>query len=145
MLGLLQASPSFPNEIIMANHSSVRHPFKDTDQVTSWHDRFLEWMTTRVLASVVMFDVALIAPLLVLPMSDSAKLILAVFSSNWIQWWALPALQRSQIQADLKRTQKADADHEALTYLAKLQDQQNAQLNDLDRKITMLLHPSNSK
>lgn len=100
-------------------HPSVPHPFRGSGTVTAGlHDRFLSWVADRVLASVIMFDAALVVPLLVLPMPGSAKLVLGVVSSNWIQWWALPALQRSQVLADAQRRAKADADHEALTHMA---------------------------
>jgi hypothetical protein len=106
-------------------HHAVSHPFKNL-KTTS--DRFINWVANRLLASPFMFYMALIAPLVVLPMSDSVKLLLAVISSNWIQWWALPALQRNQ-------NQKADSDHEALTYIA----------TKTDRIESILLHPSSQK
>lgn len=82
------------------------------------NDSILNYVTNHVLASRFMFNVALVLPLIALPMSDGIKLILAVISSNWIQWWSLPALQRSSNKSDEKRDAKADADHQALTYLA---------------------------
>lgn len=82
------------------------------------NDKVLGFVTDHVLASRLMFNIALILPLVILPMSAGFKLILAVISSNWIQWWALPALQRSSNISDAKRDAKTDADHQALTYLA---------------------------
>jgi hypothetical protein len=113
----------------MTSHPHVPHPYTALRRASaSFHDRFLTWMTSKVLASVIMFDVALVAPLVVLPMPDSVKLLLAVISSNWIQWWALPALQRSQIKADEKRDAKADADHQAMTHMASTLDRIEAML-----------------
>jgi len=75
--------------------------------------------------------IAFILPLIVAtyvilsPSADSTKLLvtlLALFAQSWIQWWALPALQRSQVQADMKRDAKADADHHALTHIANQVD-----------------------
>jgi hypothetical protein len=83
-----------------------------------WNDRLLGFVSDHVLASRLMFNIALVVPLIVLPMSASVKLILGVISSNWIQWWALPSLQRSANIADVKREAKADADHEALSHIA---------------------------
>lgn len=83
----------------------------------------LDWLSDHVLASMVMFDIALIVPLLVIPMSTDVKVTLGVISGSWIQWWALPALQRSQVKADRKREAKADADHEALTHIATTVDE----------------------
>lgn len=73
----------------------------------------------RVLGSRVMFSIALILPLIsLLPgLVWSQKLIL-ILSSTWIQWWALHALQRSQIKGDKLREIKAAADHEALEHIA---------------------------
>lgn len=76
-----------------------------------------------------MFDIALIVPLIAIPMSDSVKITLGVISGSWIQWWALPALQRSQVKADVKREAKADADHVALTHIANTVDAILAKLN----------------
>jgi predicted MFS family arabinose efflux permease len=86
------------------------------------NDRILDWLSEHVLASILMFDIALIVPLLAIPMNESIKITLGVVSSSWIQWWALPALQRSQVKADRKREAKADADHEALTHIAQTVD-----------------------
>jgi predicted MFS family arabinose efflux permease len=99
-------------------HPHVPHPRALPAAVETRHDRLLGWLATHVLASKVMFDAALILPLLALPMSTAVKVTLGVVSGSWIQWWALPALQRSQVQADRKRDAKADADHQALTHIA---------------------------
>src|SRR5712691_8157932 len=96
----------------MHNHAHVRHPkevvqeAKDRrrreDKLLYYNDLVLEWITNHVLASVILFDIALIVPLLTLNASDTVKITLAVISSSWIQWWALPALQRSQNKAQAK-------------------------------------------
>lgn len=113
-------------------HPNVNHPYQELRQASaSFHDRFLGWVTDKVLASVVMFDAALIVPLLVLPLPNSAKVVLGVISSNWIQWWALPALQRSQNLADFKRDAKAAADHEAMTHMALTMDRVEVMVTDL--------------
>lgn len=82
----------------------------------------LDWLAAHVLASTLMFDIALIVPLIAIPLSDSVKITVGVISGSWIQWWALPALQRSQVKADHLRQAKADADHEALTHIAHTVD-----------------------
>lgn len=113
-------------------HRAVKNPEDWANETTTRSDRFIQWVTDRVLASAIMFYLALVLPLLVLPLPDAVKLILAVLSSNWIQWWALPALQRSQNRADQERSLKNQADHETLTYIA----------TKLDRLESILLHPS---
>ena len=120
-----------PNEM-PEEHSSVRHPFSNF-KVNS--DRFMSWVADKVLASPFMFYTAMIAPLVILPMPGWAKATLMVLSGNWIQWWALPALQRRQNEMDIKQSLKADADHEALTHIA----------NKVDRIESILLHPSSQK
>lgn len=88
----------------------------------SLNDKLLDWITNHVLASITMFDIALIIPLITVPMSNNIKLTLAVISSSWIQWWALPALQRSQNKIQAQNDVKAETDHETLTYVATTQD-----------------------
>ena len=41
-----------------------------------------------------------------------------LFLSNLIQLWALPVLGNTANRADLKRSLKADTDHQALTHIA---------------------------
>lgn len=116
----------------MKAHPQVPHPYREIRKLSdSFHDKFLGWITEHVLASVVMFDAALIVPLLALPASNSVKLTLGVISGNWIQWWALPALQRSAIKADQKRDAKAEADHQAMTHMATALDRVEAMVVDL--------------
>lgn len=105
------------------SHPQVPHPHDLLDEATRWSDRFLDWVTDHLLASPIIFYAAFTLPLLVLPMSDSVKLALSVISGSWFQWWALPALQRRQNQADVKRDAKADADHQALTHVALTSDE----------------------
>lgn len=49
---------------------------------------------------------------------DKYPFAFLLFLSNLIQLWALPVLGNTQNRADVKRTLKADADHQALTYIA---------------------------
>jgi predicted MFS family arabinose efflux permease len=95
----------------------------------------MDWMADRVLPSSLMFYTALIAPLAVIPMSAGVKTLLMIVASNWIQWWALPALQRRQNEISDKQDAKADADYESLTHLS----------NKVDRIESILLHPSYQK
>ena len=124
-------------------HPDVMHPsalIADVQECKSRfvqaNDRFAEWVNEHVLASLVVFDSALILPLLILPAPDWAKITLGVVSSNWFQWWALPALQRSAMKTQRQNDAKADVDHHALTYLAQIQDEQLEILKRLDPKET---------
>jgi hypothetical protein len=123
-----------------AQHHRVPHPkerlreaaqTKEASQpwIVTWNDRLLDWLSENVLASIIMFDIALIVPLIVIPLDNSIKITLGVISSSWIHWWALPALQRAQLKADRKRDAKADADHEALTHIARKLDEVLAKLD----------------
>lgn len=120
-------------------HHAVTHPSeliagtrKETAKILALNDRVLDWLASHVLASMAMFDIALVVPLLVLPLPDSIKITLGVISGSWIQWWALPALQRSSNKVAAQNDAKADADHRTLTYLATIQDEQLEILKRLD-------------
>ena len=125
----------------MHNHSHVRHPSELVQEAKErkrrerrllcYNDIVLDWITNHVLASVVLFDIALIVPLLTLSAPDTVKITLGVISGSWIQWWALPALQRSQNKTQAQNEAKAQVDHETLTYLAKLQDEQISELKGI--------------
>src|SRR5665213_4231123 len=125
----------------MVLHPHVKHPKellqkakeneKQSNKLLYVNDLMLEWITNNVLASVILFDIALIVPLLVIPAPDSVKITLGVISGSWIQWWALPALQRSQNKTQAQNDAKAEVDHETLTYLATLQDEQMSELKSI--------------
>jgi len=105
------------------NHPKVPHPrelieSRTANKVLGWNDVVLDWLADHLLASRLMFNIALILPLIVLSAPDSVKITLGVFSGSWIQWWALPALQRQAKKGETQRMAKADADHEALTHIA---------------------------
>lgn len=121
------------------SHPAVKHPREWERSIQTKSDRFIKWLTDHVLASAIMFYVALIGPLMVLPLSDQIKLVLGILSSNWIQWWALPALQRSSNKADEERRLKQAADHEVFVHVATKVDAIEAQVNRLE---SILLHPS---
>jgi len=125
----------------MDTHAHVRHPReliqevknrrRRDDRLLYYNDIVLEWITNHVLASVILFDIALIVPLLTLNAPDTVKITLGVISGSWIQWWALPALQRSQNKTHAQNEAKAAVDHETLTYLAKTQDEQMTELKGI--------------
>lgn len=119
----------------MKTNSAVRHPF---EALSDTSDRFLTWLADRALPSAPMFYIAFTVPLLAIPMSDSIKLVVSTIAGSWISWWAMSALQRTQIKADHKRELKATADHEALTHLANRADESAAALVELAKKIDSL-------
>ena len=125
----------------MKAHAHVQHAHeylatkkaarRQSNKILAVNDAILEWITKNVLASVVLFDIALIVPLLTLQAPESVKITLGVISGSWIQWWALPALQRSQNKTQAQNDAKAEVDHKTLTYLANLQDEQMAELKGI--------------
>ena len=132
----------------MHNHAHVRHPKELLQEARDrrrrdhkllyYNDVVLQWITNHVLASMILFDIALIVPLLTLNAPDTVKITLGVISGSWIQWWALPALQRSQNRTQTQNEAKAQVDHETLTYLAKLQDEQMTELKGITEILSVL-------
>lgn len=107
---------------------------RDNHPLAAANDRLLDWMTGHVLASTVMFDAGLVLPLLALPAPQWVKFSLIIISSNWIQWWALPAIQRSQNKTQERQEVKADVDHRTLTYLAKAADEHTEILKRIEQQ-----------
>jgi hypothetical protein len=119
-----------PEEVLVAKQAAKRQKENKLHYANNF---LLEWITNHVLASVILFDIALIVPLLTITAPDSVKITLGVISGSWIQWWALPALQRSQNKTQAQNDAKAEVDHETLTYLATLQDEQMAELKAISK------------
>ena len=92
-------------------------------KIILYNDKLLEWIANHILGSILFFDMALIIPLLVIPLSDEIKAIVFLISGSWIQLWALFALQHTQKKADEVRNTKADTDHIALTHIANQVDE----------------------
>lgn len=111
---------------------------KRNNKVLYYNDVVLEWVTNHILGSVLLFDIALIVPLVVMPAPESIKITLGVISGSWIQWWALPALQRSQNKTQAQNDAKAEADHETLTYLATTQDDQTEMIKKVIQTLSDL-------
>jgi len=112
-------------------HHAVIHPkliikeaLQSKKKITYLNDRFADWIIKHFLESLIMFDIALFVPLLLWNAPDSVKLMLALLSGSWIQWWALPALQRSASKTQAHQNAKAETDHRALTHIANMQDKQ---------------------
>lgn len=75
-------------------------------------DRLLQFVAVKVLASRLLFLVTLTIPLIsLLPELSWMQKLVIILSSNWLQAWALPALQFSANDAAAKADAKADVDH----------------------------------
>ena len=112
----------------MEKNSQVVHPSelippRSGSAFIRFNGALLDFFANNVLASMIMFDIALIVPLLIIPLPSNAKITLGVISGSWIQWWALHAIQRTNMKADQERTAKANADHLALTHIANAVDE----------------------
>ncbi len=119
----------------MNEHPRVRHPHESLNNeigdrlnvvfgsmrtfwaLVIWQ---LGWMTLATLG----------APLF---RSDPYPFTFCLFLSNLIQLWALPVLGNTANRADQKRSLKADADHQALTYLAQRVDAIAARVGAADQ------------
>ena len=103
-------------------HVNVIHPnellSKPVNLLEKINDSLLTWITDHILGSVLIFDIALVAPLACWNASDSTKLTLGLISGSWIQWWALHGLQRRSMKADALHDAKVNADHAAMTHIA---------------------------
>ena len=99
-----------PLEIIQENQDQKR-------TIIQWNDKILELIANNILGSIICFDLAIIIPLLAIPASTDVKALVFLISGNWIQLWALFALQHTQKKADELRNIKADTDHKALTQI----------------------------
>jgi hypothetical protein len=92
-------------------------------------DAGLAWITDKVLASRTFFIIALTVPLIsLIPDLSWFQRWVIILSSNWIQLWALPALQRSQNLLQAKADAKADVDHANLLEVVANQHQILARL-----------------
>jgi hypothetical protein len=132
----------------MANHPNVPHPNdilerkrrqrQKDNPVLYANNLVVIWITNHILASVILFDIAFIVPLMTISAPSSVKITLGVISGSWIQWWALPALQRSQNQTQAKQDAKAEADHQALLYMVSLHEKQVAELSVIKQELNQL-------
>lgn len=102
-------------------HHAVIHP-RSLLPTPGWQDRLIVKLTDNLGASTVTFWVAFVVPLAILPLSNTVKLVTAVISGSWYQWWMLTGIQRSQVRGAERITVKADADHQALTHIALTAD-----------------------
>ena len=109
----------------MKSNKHVVHPStviteckEEQNRLVGYNDKLLEYIADHVLGSILFFDLAIIIPLLAISAPDWVKAIVIILSSNWIQLWALFALQHTQKKADNVRNVKSDTDHETFTHIA---------------------------
>lgn len=73
-------------------------------------DRCLLWITNNVLGTRWLFLSSLSLPLVVLVPGMGKYQVPILFFSNYIQLWALPALQRTSMSIQTNQDAKADVD-----------------------------------
>lgn len=118
-------------------HPAVPHPDKFLKEPDSNHtDAVIDWLTVHLGASVVVFWIAFTVPLAVLPLSNTVKLIVAVISGSWYQWWMLTGIQRSVAKADAAGSAKKEADHQALTSVHLAVDEIHAMTQEIRDAVT---------
>jgi hypothetical protein len=113
-------------------HPSIPHPKEllraEETPMVRVVDTLLDWLARKVLSSRAMFVLALVLPLSCVDAPIWVKLLLALISGSWIQWWALHAIQRSSMADALAAAAKTETDHQSLVYLAR-------KLDDIEAKI----------
>lgn len=119
-----------------------KHP---THWLSRLNDKIVGWLTHHVLPSMVMFDIALVVPLATITTPDWIKMGIVLLLSNWIQWWALPALQRSSNEIQAKQDAKADADHAVQQQIHELTVSTAQKIDVLSDAIQGLLWTNGSK
>lgn len=116
----------------IAGHPLVRHPHEGLNNRVG--DRI-----NAVFGSMITFWVLVVwqigwmaAATLGVPLfkNDPYPFTFCLFLSNLLQLWALPVLGNTANRADQKRTLKADADHAALTHIARQVDTIAARLDN---------------
>ena len=90
----------------------------------------------------ILFDIALIVPLLTLKAPDTIKITLGVISGSWIPVVGIAGTPTQSEKRQALYQAKAEVDHETLTYLAKLQDEQMTELKAF-RKFFVLSRTNN--
>ena len=101
----------------MKHHHAVVHPDvliaraeTEFHGLLALNDRLLNWMAAHVLPSMLMFDMALVLPLLVIPAPDGVKILVGLLSGSWFQWWhsrrcsARPTWYRHRTMPKLRST-----------------------------------------
>ena len=113
----------------MKPNSNVKHPStllrlcrNEQNKLVQYNDQLLEWISDHILGSILCFDFAIIIPLLAISAPDWIKAIVIILSSNWIQLWALFALQHTQKKADTLREAKNAVDYATMTHIANQLD-----------------------
>jgi hypothetical protein len=100
----------------MAIRHRDEHLEKYQATASSWlgrmNDKLCAWLAHHLLASKLMFDIALFLP--VVTVGNAALAMKVLIFSNWIQWWALPALQRTANEITARQDAQADANHETM-------------------------------
>lgn len=110
-------------------HPKVQHP-RELLPAKGFNDRLAVWIGTHVGSMYCFYLFNVIALLSAKAAFGTHNLVPIVnwVSSNWIQLVLLPAIMVAQNVAQAATDAKAAVDHQTLTYLAHLQDEQMTEL-----------------
>jgi hypothetical protein len=122
--------------ITMRAHPQVVHPKELLKKEKNFNDTLAVWIGTHVGSMYCFYLFNVIALLSVKAAFETHNLVPIVnwVSSNWIQLILLPAIMVAQNVAQKATDAKADADHQTLTYLATIQDEQLQILKELKQR-----------
>jgi hypothetical protein len=120
----------------MKAHKAVLHPKDLLKKEKSFNDKFAVLIARHVGSMYCFYLFNVIAFLSAKAAFQTHNLVPIVnwISSNWIQLILLPAIMVAQNVAQAATDAKADADHQTLTYLATIQDEQLAILKILKER-----------
>lgn len=120
----------------MKNHPHVRHPRELFIRKQGFNDKFAVWIGTHVGTMYCFYLFNVLALLSAKAAFSTHNLVPIVnwVSSNWIQLILLPAIMVAQNVSQKATEAKADADHQTLTYLAHIQDEQLLILKELKER-----------
>ncbi len=113
-------------------HPHVINPKSLIQRENNFNDKFAVWIATHVgsMYCFYLFNVIALLSAKSAFMTHDLVPIVNWISSNWIQLILLPAIMVAQNVAQKATDAKSLSDHETLTYLANLQDEQMIELKN---------------
>lgn len=113
-------------------HPHVINPKSLIQRENNFNDKFAIWIATHVgsMYCFYLFNVIALLSAKSAFMTHDLVPIVNWISSNWIQLILLPAIMVAQNVAQKATDAKSLSDHETLTYLANLQDEQMIELKN---------------
>jgi len=116
----------------LKSHPHVINPRDLIKRENNFNDRLAVWISTHVGSMYCFYLFNVIALLSAKSAFQTHNLVPIVnwISSNWIQLVLLPAIMVAQNVSQKATDAKSQSDHQTLTYLANLQDEQMVELKN---------------